>query len=74
MKCTFMHRPDRQYHYETHIPLKSFQTEVYGWCWRTFGHPGQALNEFGNGSWDSHGGWIKLRGEEELVIFKLRWS
>lgn len=72
MTWKFAHRPDRDYQYEAYYsPQGPEMHEFYFWCWDTFGHPGQAL---GDGSWDSHGGWVKLRSETELTLFLLRWA
>ena len=75
MNWDFKHRPDRVYQYEAYYsPQGPEMAELYKWCWDTFGHPGQPLDEFGNGSWESHGGWIKFRGEQELTMFLMRWG
>lgn len=67
MNWDFKHRPDRQYHYEAYYsPQGAEMHELYSWCYSTFGTPGNA--------WDSHGGWIKFRGEEEVTAFLLRWQ
>jgi hypothetical protein len=67
MQINFKHRPDRQYHYESYYTTVSSKfTPLCLWCRQTFGPPG--------GQWDYHGGWLKLRGEQELMLFKLKWS
>jgi hypothetical protein len=67
MQIEFKHRPDRQYHYEYYYNPQGLEfAPIYGWCGRTFGLLGER--------WDYHGGWIKLRGEQELMLFKLKWS
>ena len=75
MNWDFKHRPDRQYHYETyvnHTPRGDPKFEqIYGWLWQTFGQPGSAE---GTGQWESHSRWIKLRSEDELTVFLLRWQ
>lgn len=72
MKVEFKHCPGRYYEWEWYYsPQGPEMGEVYGWCWATFGHPGLAL---GDGTWDSHGGWIKFRKEEDATMFVLRWS
>lgn len=75
MNWDFKHRPDRQYHYETYMPRgprgEVNFIDVYTWLWFTFGHPGP---ELGNGTWDSHDRWIKLKTEAELSMFLLRWT
>ena len=75
MNWDFIHRPDRQYHYEAYYPRQPRTEEnfaaIYGWLWATFGQPGSAE---GTGQWDSHSRWIKLRGEEELTMFLMRWA
>lgn len=40
--------------------------EVYSWCYRTFGELGER--------WEQHGGWIKFRNEQDVVLFKMKWS
>jgi hypothetical protein len=68
MNCSFKERTDCQYKWETHFSLTTPGSQwrpVYDWCWTIFGKPGA--------DWDYHGGWIKLRSDEELVMFKLRW-
>jgi hypothetical protein len=68
MKWDFKYRPDRQYHYEAYrSPQLRDSNQVYRWCWDTYGQPGPEQG------WDCHGGWIKLKGEEEMIMFKLRW-
>ena len=72
MRWDFKHRPDRAYKYEAYYsPQLADSNQVYRWCWDSFGKPGSFNGS--PGVWDCHGGWIKLLGEEELVMFKLRW-
>jgi hypothetical protein len=75
MNWDFKHRPDRQYGYETYMPWQPRDCikfdDVYGWLWNTYEQPGTAE---GTGQWDSHSRWIKLKGEEELSMFLMRWS
>jgi hypothetical protein len=67
MQIDFKYRPDRQYHYEQYFQPQGLDfATIYGWCGRTFGLPGTR--------WDYHGGWVKLRSEQELMFFKLKWS
>ena len=71
MKWNFKERTDRQYKWEAYYsPQGSEMSELYGWCYRTFGEPG--LGD--NASWDSHGGWIKFKSDEQLTMFLLRWN
>ena len=71
----FKHRPDRQYVYETYMPRgprgEVKFDDVYSWLWSTYGQPGSAE---GTGQWDSYSRWIKLKSEEELSMFLIRWT
>jgi hypothetical protein len=72
MDIKFKHRPDAYYKWEWYYsPQGPEMGDLYRWCWATFGHPGSAL---GADLWDSHGGWIKFRREEDVALFMLRWS
>lgn len=72
MNIKFKHNANREYPWEWYYsPQGSEMSKVYKWCWDIFGHPGPAL---GNGSWDSHGGWIKFRNEKDMLLFVLKWS
>ena len=72
MNIQFKHRPDKDYKWEWYYSPQGSETgEVYKWCWETYGHPGRAL---GNGLWENHGGWIKFREKEDMLMFVLRWS
>jgi hypothetical protein len=67
MNWNFKEYPNRHYKWEAYYsPQGPEMRELYAWCWQTFGHTGV--------NWDNHGGWIKLKGDEELIMFKLRWS
>jgi hypothetical protein len=73
MKFEFKHRPDREYAWEAYISIADPDWKnMYKWCWDTFGH--QGFSNQGEGRWDNYSGWIKLRGEEELTLFTLRWA
>jgi hypothetical protein len=66
MKYKFIERTDRQYKWEMYRGPQSLDShEVWTWCREVFGPLG--------GEWESLGGWLKLRSDEELVMFKLRW-
>jgi hypothetical protein len=67
MNLNFKERTDRQYKWEMYrSPQMIGFGELWTWCGETFGPLG--------GQWDSHGGWIKLRGDKELMMFTLRWA
>ena len=69
MKWNFKERTNRQYKWETYIPPGTAGSEKgYAWLWATLGKPGP------DSGWDYHGGWIKLKGDEEMIMFKLRWG
>lgn len=71
MKWEFRKHVGKQYKWKAYKPPGTPGTEkVYSWCWGSFGQPGE-LNT--NPVWNCHGGWIELKGDEELVMFKLRW-
>ena len=67
MKWDFKNRSDRQYKWEAYrSPQDPDVDKVWTWLWGTFGQIGDV--------WESHDGWLRLRGDEELLIFKLRWA
>ena len=67
MNTNFKHYPNRQYPWQWYYsPQGQEYYEVYNWLWQNFGPIGER--------WDHHGGWIKLRGEEDVILFTLRWS
>ena len=68
MKFAFARRIDRSYLFEAFIRADDNEwRSIHKWCAYVFGEPGD--------KWDhSNGGWFKLRGEEELTMFTLRWS
>jgi hypothetical protein len=67
MKLMFVEQPARQYKWAAYgSPQNPDFLEVWHWCCSAFGALGDC--------WESHGGWIQLRTDEELIIFKLRWQ
>jgi hypothetical protein len=75
MNYQFNEYTTRQYKWQAYFsPHNPNFSEIYSWCWVTFGPPGPRPKPNAPGVWDSHGGWIKLSTDEELVLFKLRWS
>lgn len=73
----FVYQPNRQYKWEAHYSLTTPGTkwrEVWEWCWETLGHPGTDPDTGVHSGWDYHGGWIKLRSDEELFLFQLRFG
>ena len=77
MNTEFKYRPDRDYKWEIHYSLtdpKSDWRLVREWCWSTFGHPGTDPETGVHSGWDYHGGWIKIRDDENMLLFKLKWS
>lgn len=60
--------------WEVYISLTSPWSEVWNWCWQTFGHPGTDPDTGQMSSWDYAGGWIYLFDEESVLIFTMRWS
>jgi hypothetical protein len=66
MGITFTHRPDRIFHYETLVSLKSLNDKMCAWLQETYGDSGK--------EWGGHGGWIYLRSEEDVTLFLLKWS
>lgn len=75
MNIQFKHRPDRDYKWEWYYSPQGPEIgAVYNWCWETFGHPGTDPETGVHSNWDSHGGWVKFREEEDMIMFCLRWS
>lgn len=67
MNWNFKMRDDRQYKYEAYYsPQGPEMHALYKWCIESFGPIGVG--------WDNHGGWIKLRDDESLTMFLLRWA
>jgi hypothetical protein len=68
MRWNFKERTDRQYKWEAYrSPQLRDDYDIYRWCMGSFGPPGPEQG------WDHHGGWIKLKGDEEMLMFRLRW-
>lgn len=76
MNIDLKHRPLRgrwEMHYSLTDPVSKF-TEIWKWCWATFGHPGTDPDTGVKSGWDYHGGWIYFYDEKYVTMFILRWS
>lgn len=60
--------------WETYRTALDWPSELYGWLYRTFGHPGTDPETGVYSGWDYHGGWIYLYKEEYVSAFLLKWK
>ena len=57
-----------------HLDLLLRRSEVWKWCWATFGHPGTDPDTGVKSGWDYHGSWLYFYEEKYVRMFILRWS
>lgn len=66
--------------WETYRNPRDWPGGLHDWLVENFGPTFFAVKKFGQcralerGEWDTHGGWIYLYKEEQVVLFNLRWS
>lgn len=63
--------------WEVHYSLTNSDSnwsEVFEWCWRTFGHPGTDPNTGTTSSWDYHGGRLYFYDEKCATMYALKWT
>lgn len=69
MNIEFSHRPGEWFEWEWYYsPQGNEFSQVIGWLYTTFGHPGAS------GEWNGTGGYIRFRNKKDAEWFKLRWS